>query len=66
MFADALEGAEDFNTALHELIRTYQYREHKRIIFNGNGYDEAWLAEAQRRGLPNFRTAARRDSAPHR
>ena len=61
-FADELEGARDFNAALHELIRT-TIRDHKRIIFNGNGYDEAWLAEAQRRGLPNFRTAP--DAIPH-
>ena len=61
-FADELEGARDFNAALHELIRT-TIRDHTRIIFNGNGYDEAWLAEAQRRGLPNFRTAP--DAIPH-
>jgi glutamine synthetase len=54
-FADALEGAENFEVALHELIRR-TVREHKRILFNGNGYDEAWLAEAARRGLSNYRT----------
>ena len=54
-FADALEGAEDFGTALHHLIRD-TIRAHKRIIFNGNGYDDAWLAEAERRGLLNLRT----------
>ena len=54
--ADALEGAEDFNTALHDLIRRV-IREHKRIIFNGNGYDESWIKEATEvRGLLNLRT----------
>lgn len=54
-FADVLEQAEDFEAALHDLIvRTI--REHKRIIFNGNGYDEAWTAEAERRGLLNLKT----------
>ena len=49
-FADELEGAQDFQMALHDLIvRTI--REHKRIIFNGNNYSEEWLQEAQRRGL---------------
>lgn len=61
-YADALEGAEDFNTALHDLIRRV-IREHKRIIFNGNGYDDAWKAEAMRRGLRNFPTTA--DCVPH-
>ena len=55
-YADALEGAEDFNTALHDLIRRV-IREHKRIIFNGNGYDESWIKEATEvRGLLNIRT----------
>ena len=54
-YADALEGAEDFDAALHELIRGV-IKKHKRIIFNGNGYDDAWLAEAERRGLLNLRT----------
>ena len=54
-FADELEGAEDLGTALHDLIRR-TIHEHKRIIFNGNGYDDAWLAEAERRGLLNLRT----------
>lgn len=53
--ADALEGASDFNTALHDVIQK-TIREHKRIIFNGNGYDDAWLKEAARRGLANMRT----------
>lgn len=56
-FADTLEGAEDFRTALHDLIRK-TIHEHKRIIFNGNGYDDAWLSEAERRGLLNLKTTA--------
>ena len=54
-FADALERAEDFESALHVLIRE-TIISHKRIIFNGNGYEEAWVEEAQRRGLMNLRT----------
>ena len=54
-FADILEGADDFETALHDLIKK-TIKDHKRIIFNGNGYDDAWLAEAQKRGLLNLRT----------
>ena len=57
-FADALEGAEDFDDALHTLIKA-QIIAHKRIIFNGNGYDDAWIKEATEvRGLPNLRTTA--------
>ncbi|MDE5765162.1 MAG: glutamine synthetase III [Ruminococcus sp.] len=56
-FADELEKADDFNTALHELIRR-TIKEHKRIIFNGNGYDDAWIAEAEKRGLLNLKTTA--------
>ena len=52
-YADELEQAQDFESALHALIRRV-IREHKRIIFSGNGYDEAWLAEAERRGLMNL------------
>ena len=52
-FADRLEGAEDLNMAVHDLIRE-TFRDHKRIIFNGNGYDEAWIREAERRGLCNY------------
>ena len=55
IYADELEGAADFPTALHDLIRRV-IREHKRIIFNGNGYDDAWIAEAERRGLSNLPT----------
>ncbi len=54
-FADALEGAEDFTQALHDLIRD-TVKAHKRILFNGNGYDNHWPDEAQRRGLMNLRT----------
>ena len=54
-FADELEGKEDFNEALHTLIKRV-IREHKRIIFNGNGYDDTWIAEAKRRGLLNLKT----------
>ena len=54
-FADVLENAEDFETALHDLIKN-TIKEHKRIIFNGDGYDEAWVKEAENRGLYNFKT----------
>ena len=55
-YADRLEGAEDFNSALHDLIRDV-VSAHKRILFNGNGYDDAWIKEATEvRGLPNYRT----------
>ena len=54
-FADRLEGAEDFTQALHDLIRE-TIIEHKRILFNGNGYDAHWLDEAERRGLMNLRS----------
>ncbi len=54
-FADELEGAEDFDAALHELIRR-TIKEHKRVIFNGNGYDDKWIAEAESRGLLNLKT----------
>ena len=55
-FADRLEKAKNFNTALHNLIKT-TIAEHKRIIFNGNGYDDAWIKEAvEKRGLLNLKT----------
>lgn len=54
-FADTLECADDFETALHDLIKRV-ITEHKRIIFNGNGYDDKWLAEAKKRGLHNLAT----------
>ena len=61
-FADELESVSDFNSALHELIKR-TIKEHKRIIFNGNGYDDAWIAEAEKRGLMNLKTTA--DAMPH-
>lgn len=54
-FADILENCEDFTGTLHELIRT-TIRDHKRILFNGNGYDKSWVEEAERRGLSNLPT----------
>jgi len=55
-FADRLEGAEDFEETLHALIRDV-ISSHRRILFNGNGYDDAWIREATEvRGLPNYRT----------
>ncbi len=56
-FATELEAATDFHSALQALIRRV-IKQHKRIIFNGNGYDDAWLAEAARRGLSNLPTTA--------
>jgi len=56
-FADELEKASDFEAALHDLIKR-TIKEHKRIIFNGNGYDDKWIAEAEKRGLSNLRTTA--------
>ena len=53
--ADELEKAEDFDTAVHDMIKKL-FRDHKRIIFNGNGYSDAWVEEAERRGLPNIRS----------
>ena len=62
-YADVLEQAEDFSQALHELIKQ-TISDHKRIIFNGNGYDDAWIQEAtQKRGLLNYRTTP--DCLPH-
>ena len=54
-YADRLENVEDFEEALHALIKK-TIKDHKRIIFNGNGYDDAWVREAQARGLLNLRT----------
>ena len=54
-FADELETAENFEEALHDLIQR-TVREHKKIIFNGNCYDEAWVGEAEKRGLLNLKT----------
>ena len=61
-FADELEKAEDFDTALQELVEC-TLRQHQRIIFNGNNYTQAWEEEAQRRGLSNLRSTA--DALPH-
>ncbi len=62
-YADKLENAADFDTALHQLIQS-TIREHKHIIFNGNGYDESWIQEAtQKRGLLNYPTTP--DCMPH-
>ena len=54
-FTDELENADDFDAALHNLIQR-TIKEHKRIIFGGNGYDDNWLAEAEKRGLLNLKT----------
>ena len=61
-FADILENATDFNKALNDLIRK-TIKEHKRIIFNGDGYSDAWKVEAEKRGLLNLRTTV--DALPH-
>ncbi len=52
---DLLEKAEDFEVAVHDLIKKY-LTDHQRIIFNGNGYSEEWVKEAERRGLPNIKS----------
>ena len=52
---DVLEGAENFEDAVHDLIKK-NLSEHQRIIFNGDGYADEWLAEAERRGLPNIKS----------
>ena len=56
-FADELEASRDFQADLPKLIRRV-FTEHQRIIFNGNGYDEAWLEEAKKRGLSNLTSTA--------
>lgn len=61
-YADKLEGAQDFKAKLQEVIKK-TIKDHKRIIFNGNGYDDEWIAEAERRGLSNYKTTA--DCMPH-
>ena len=61
-FADELEGAEDFTKTLNEIIRR-TIKEHKRIIFNGDGYADAWQEEAAKRGLLNYKTAV--EAIPH-
>ncbi len=61
-FADILEQAEDFDAALHALVRK-TFTEHQRIIFDGNGYADDWKEEAARRGLSNYPSTA--DCLPH-
>ena len=53
--ADRIESADDKEMAIHDLIKEYMTK-HQRIIFNGNGYSEEWVAEAKRRGLPNIKS----------
>lgn len=63
IYADRLEGAEDFEKTLHEMIRK-TIKDHKHILFNGNGYDDSWIEEAtEKRGLLNYRTTV--DCMPH-
>ncbi len=63
IYADRLEKAENFEDTLHEMIRK-TIRDHKHIIFNGNGYDDTWIKEAtEKRGLLNYRTTP--DCMPH-
>ncbi len=63
IYADRLEKAENFESALHEMIRK-TIKDHKHIIFNGNGYDDTWIKEAtEKRGLLNYRTTP--DCMPH-
>ena len=63
IYADRLEQAENFESALHEMIRK-TIKDHKHIIFNGNGYDDTWIREAvEKRGLLNYRTTP--DCMPH-
>ena len=52
---DALEKADNFDEAVHDLIKQYA-TEHQRVVFNGNGYSDAWVEEAEKRGLPNIRS----------
>ena len=61
-FANILEGADDFETTLHALIKD-TIKNHKRIIFNGNGYDDSWIEEADKRGLLNLKTTP--DALPY-
>ena len=62
MYADRLEGAEDFKGTLNSMIKK-TIKDHKRILFNGNGYDDKWIEEAEKRGLCNYRTTP--DCMPH-
>ena len=52
--ADELENSDDFDSAVHDMIKRL-FAEHRRIIFSGNGYSEEWVKEAERRGLPNLK-----------
>jgi glutamine synthetase len=52
---DILEKADDFDLAVHDLIKKYAV-EHQRIVFNGNGYSDEWVVEAEKRGLPNIKS----------
>ncbi len=52
---DALEKADNFDEAVHDLIKKYA-TEHQRVVFDGNGYSDAWVEEAERRGLPNIKS----------
>jgi glutamine synthetase len=61
-FADRLEGSKDLLMDIYDLVRE-TLRKHGRIIFNGDGYNDAWVAEAESRGLSNYRTTA--DCVPH-
>ena len=61
-FANILEAADDFDTTLHALIKDI-IKNHKRIIFNGNGYDDSWVKEAESRGLLNLKTTP--DALPY-
>jgi glutamine synthetase len=61
-FADQLEKAKDFTGALNKLVKKV-YKEHKRIIFNGDGYSASWVKEAEKRGLLNYKTTV--DALPH-
>lgn len=56
-FADQLEKSKNFQSDLEKLIKKV-FTDHQRIIFNGNGYDDAWIAEAEKRGLSNLKSAA--------
>ena len=59
---DVLESAENFDLAVHDLIKKYA-AEHERIVFSGNGYSQEWVEEAARRGLPNIKTMV--EAIPH-
>lgn len=61
-FADELEGATDFKSSLKALLKK-TFNDHKRIIFNGNGYDNSWIDEAEKRGLPNLKSTV--DAVPY-